>query len=209
MTRKRWRILARSQDGAAAIEFALSMMLFVSLTLTGLELGNMAFAHLRVSQIAMTVADNAGRVTAGIDEANIQEVFAGAQRQAGEMRFKQNGRIILSSLEVNGHTGAKAGQMIRWQRCWGDHNAAPVYGREGKGKNDSTLAAGMGPVANRIVATNVTAVMFVEAVYRYQPVFGSIGLTPPTIRYESAFNVRNRQNNAISNTQSLPLHSCT
>ena len=53
-----------------------------------------------------------------------------------------------------------------------------------------------------------TAVMFVEVTYDYQPLVSTGFFTAPTIRYESAFNVRGRQNNAISNTQGLTVKSC-
>ena len=73
------RRLARNERGLAFIEFAFAAPVLLLLILGGLELANYALSHLRVNQIAMTVADNAGRVTTGIDEANIYEVFAGAE----------------------------------------------------------------------------------------------------------------------------------
>lgn len=209
MKRPLTRCLSRNSDGIAATEFALVLPVFLLLTLGGLELTNLALAHLRVSQMAMTVADNAGRVVAGIDEANIYEVFSGADIQANNMDFNTNGRIILSALEDNGRTGNEAGQMIRWQRCWGELPVAPAYGREDAGRTNNSLALGMGPATNRITASRTTPVMFVEAVYQYEPLFGSIILAAPVIRYESAFNVRSRQNNAISNTQRLPVNACS
>ena len=87
----------------AMVEFAFAAPIFLTLVLTGLELSNLALAHLRVSQMAMTVADNAGRVTSGIDEANIIETFTGAQAIAEGLDFTANGRIVLSSLENNGN----------------------------------------------------------------------------------------------------------
>ena len=200
--------LVRSDAGVAFVEFALGLPLFLTLILTGLELTNLALAHLRVSQMAMTVADNAGRVPSGIDEANIYEVFAGARVVGDSMDFQRNGRIILSSLEDNGQGGGDQGQWIRWQRCWGQLAAAPAYGEQDDGRTDSALANGLGPAGNRISASPNTAVMFVEATYVYEPLLANGFFDPPTIRYESAFNVRGRLNNAISNTQSLDVLDC-
>ncbi len=200
--------LRREETGFAMVEFAFVAPIFLTLVLTGLELSNLALAHLRVSQMAMTVADNAGRVTSGIDEANIHETFAGAQTIADGLDFAANGRIVLSSLENNGETDSKKGQVISWQRCWGDADVDPAYGTEGKGKDDATLKDGMGTGANKITAAADTAVMFVEVTYAYQPLVSTAFFTPPTIRYESAFNVRGRQNNAISNTQKLDKMTC-
>ena len=200
--------LRRECTGMAMVEFAFAAPIFLTLVLTGLELSNLALAHLRVSQMAMTVADNAGRVTSGIDEANIIETFTGAQAIAEGLDFTTNGRIVLSSLENNGKTGSKKGQVISWQRCWGRTDIDPAYGTEGKGKNNASLSDGMGAGANKIVAAPDTAVMFVEATYVYQRLVSTGFFNSPTIRYESAFNVRGRQNNKISNTQKLDKMTC-
>lgn len=206
------RFLARLRDdesGLAFVEFAFIGPILLFVTLAGLELVNYALAQLKVNQIAMTVADNAGRVTTGIDEANVYEVFAGAGVIGESMDFQANGRIVLSSLQDNGKNGNNHGQMINWQRCWGDLAVAPAYGREGKGRDDSTLEEGMGPAGEEIASIPGTAVMFVEASYDYQPLISATILpVAGTIRHESAFNVRGRQNNDISNTQSLATLAC-
>lgn len=209
---QRLRLLARrlgaDRGGVAMIEFALAAPLFLTIVLAGLELTNLALAHLRVSQVAMTVADNAGRVTVGIDEAHIHEVFAGARVVASNLDFEDNGRVILSSLEDNGETGGNRGQMIRWQRCWGALDARPAYGNEGEGRGNGRLRQGMGRANNPIAASPGTAVMFVEANYRYQPILNFWFNSERTIRYETAFNVRSRQNQVISNTQDLDVMEC-
>jgi Flp pilus assembly pilin Flp len=203
------RRLRRDQRGVAFVEFGLIAPVMLFLILGGLEVVNYALAQLKVNQIAMTVADNAGRVTTGIDEANIYEVFAGAGVIGSSMDFQKHGRIVLSSLQDNGQKGADHGQMINWQRCWGDLAVAPAYGAEGVGRTDDTLEAGMGPAGNKITSVAGTAVMFVEVSYEYQPLISSSILPlSGTIRRESAFNVRGRQNNDISNTEELKTESC-
>ena len=200
--------LARTQDGLAMIEFAFAAPLFVSAIVMGLELTNLALVHHRVSQMAMTIADNAGRVPTGIDEAHIYEVFSGAQVIGRAMNFEANGRIVLSSIEDNGRSGAKKGQWIPWQRCWGSGPFAPAYGRERDGEKDGAFPNGLGRLGRQIKAAPNTAVMFVEASYTYQPLIGAGFFNPPVIRYESAFNVRGRVNNALTNTQSLNKLTC-
>ena len=202
------RAVKRNDDGTAFVEFAFAAPIFLTLVLGALELTNLAIAHLRVSQVAMTVADDAGRVTTGIDEANIYEVFAGAAVIGEALDLEANGRIVLSSLEDNGNTGEDAGQMIRWQRCWGDADVDPAYGTQGTGSDDDALEQGMGAAGNRVTSLPGTAVMFAEVTYIYQPLVATDFFDPPTIRYESAFNVRGRQNNVISNTQSLTQMAC-
>lgn len=202
-------LLLRDTRGVAFVEFAMIAPVMLFLILGGLELANYAIAQFKVSQIAMTVADNAGRVTTGIDEANIYEVFAGANVIGGSMGFKQHGRVVLSSLQDNDQKGSKHGQMINWQRCWGDLSVAPAYGKQGKGRTDSSLVDGMGPTGDKITSIPSTAVMFVEVSYQYQPLMvGSLFNLNGIIRRETAFNVRGRQNNDISNTESLTQLTC-
>ena len=201
--------LWRDERGLAFVEFGLAAPILLLLILGGLELVNYALAHLRVNQIAMTVADNAGRVVTGIDEANVHEVFAGAWVVGMPIDFEDHGRVVLSSLQDNGLTGGNAGQMINWQRCWGELDVDPAYGVEGDGRDDDELEGGMGRDGSRIVSAPDTAVMVVEVTYEYQPLIGGNWLPiGGTIRHESAFNVRGRQNNDVSNTQSLEELDC-
>lgn len=207
-TRLQLRSLYRSNSGLALTEFAFSLPILLVLLLGGLETANLALTHLRVNQIAMTVADNAGRVRTGIDESHIYEVFAGADLAGESIDFATHGRIALSSLQPNGKAGGNAGQMINWQRCHGDLNVAPAYGAEGLGREDNALADGMGPSGNKIISATGTAVMFVEVTYQYRPLFWDAGMPPQRIRYESAFNVRERTNQNLTNTQGLTTNEC-
>ena len=202
------RELTGSNSGLALTEFAFSLPILLILLLGGLETANFALTHLRVNQIAMTVADNAGRVRTGIDESHIYEVFAGADLAGQSIDFATNGRITLSSLQPNGQTGANAGQMINWQRCHGELDVDPAYGDEGLGREDDVLADGMGPEGNKIISAPGTAVMFVEVTYQYTPLFWKSGMDTQIIRYESAFNVRERTNQNLSNTQGLVENDC-
>lgn len=201
--------LAREESGLAFLEFALAAPVLLLLILGGLELASYAMAQMRVNQIAMTVADNAGRVQTGIDEANIYEVFAGADVIGKAMDFKGDGRVILSSLQHNTHKDGNEGQMVNWQRCWGDLAVGSAYAEQGDGRNDSSLPAGMGQAGKEIYSLEGTAVMFVEVVYNYKPLVDTqFMVLKREIRHEAAFNVRERSNNDITNTQGLAVNSC-
>lgn len=209
---RRWTRLAgfaaRLRDcegGLAFIEFAMSLPVLVALCLCGLETANYAMAQLRVANIAMMTADNASRVRDSIDEANIIEIFTGAKMTGDNIDFRQNGRIILSSMEPNtaGSGGASTGQWFRWQRCDGARpSTTSVYGAQDKGRTDASLQW-VGPVNNRIAASSGTAVMVVEVTYTYQPIVSEAILGRRVIRYESAFNVRQRTNQGLTNTGTL------
>jgi hypothetical protein len=201
------RSILQDSSGVSMIEFGFALPIVVALGLGGLETANLALAHLRVSQIGMTAADNAARVRTTIDETDIEEVFEGARLVGEAIDFEANGRLVLSSLQHNGETGADEGQMINWQRCTGAQTAIDsAYGVQGDGRTDDSLESmGANP---SIAAAPGTAIMFVEVTYNYQPLFPNF-MAAPQIRYESAFSVRERVNQDITNTTSIAVNNCT
>lgn len=190
------RRLRVTRSGVAATEFALSVPLLLTMGLWGTETVNLVITNMRVSQIAMQIADNASRigdqsmlVDRKIYETDINDLLDGAEVQAGKLDLYGRGRVIVSSLEVVPGTADR--QYIHWQRCRGLKSSTSAYGNEGKGLDGSL--AGMGPAGEEVTATAGDAVMFVEIVYDYQPLIanaftGSAG--PRTIRTTAAFNVR-------------------
>ena len=143
--RRLLRRLRRDERGVQLVEFAISLPVLLTLGLGGIEVANFAIASIRCSQIATMVADNAGRVRDSIDEADINETMIGAKEIGKGVKFAENGRIILSSLEQN---AAKNGMWIRWQRCSGAKRVDSSYGTPAAMTN-STLTA-MGPAGNQI-----------------------------------------------------------
>ena len=201
--------LKRDEKGMALIEFAMSLPILLAMGLGGIELAHYALAVERVSQIAMTVADNAARVRDTIDEVDVNEVMTGGKFVGQRIQFSTNGRIILSSLERN---AAGTGQYIRWQRCSGAKNVASSYGTQGQGMSDATLPD-MGPTGNKIAASAGTALMLVEVVYDYRPIVpvDFLGYTGKTLRFTAEFNVRQRNDQVLKNAKSLTgsnLSSC-
>jgi hypothetical protein len=190
-------------SGLAMLEFALSLPLVLSMGLGGLELAHFAIATERVSQIAMTAADNAARVRTSIDETDVNEVMSGAKFVGQGINFGSRGRIILSSLEPN---AAGTGQWIRWQRCSGAKNVASSFGAQDDGKTNASVQ-GMGGTTDHaaVAAAAGTAVMFVEVFYDYQPIvpMPSLGYTSRTMHFTAAFNVRERTNQILYNATGL------
>ena len=189
------RLLARlrgEESGVAAVELAYVMPLFLVLLSGGVELVNYATAHMRISQIAVSLADNASRakqeVVSGVPrmrEVDVNETFVAAKLQAGGIDIEQNGRIILSSLERN----ASGGQWIHWQRCFGEANYTSSYGTEGTGATGTGMT-GMGPGGREVAAEKGTAIMFVEVVYDYDAVMFGDTFKNSTIRKTAAMYVR-------------------
>lgn len=190
------RHLTTSVRGAVLIEMAFAIPLLVLIGFGGLEIANLTLVNTQISQIGLSVADNASRIAAGsnlalpqVREVDINEVFAGVEKQAGKLEFEENGRIILSSLERNG----SGGQMIKWQRCYGNLDVDSAYGPQGTGATGTDFA-GMGPAGQEVTAAPGTAVMFVEITYQYQPLLYGKWLGARTIKSTAAFNIRETRN---------------
>lgn len=225
------RELLAAGDGLALVEFAFALPILLMLGLGGVEAVHFMQASLRMSQIAMTVSDNAGRVRTSIDETDIDELMVGAKKMGEPIDFARNGRIILSDLEQRTNTTGGAGpittdnpngyrQWIRWQRCAGALNVASSYGGpiDANGTAvtnlDSTadddgavetksMILGMGPSNNVIAAASGTAVMVAEVVYIYKPITPIPLFRGWTIRRLQAFNVRQRTAYSLRNDGSL------
>jgi hypothetical protein len=181
--------------GLAMIELAYIAPFFVAILGGGIELVNYATTHMRVSQIAVSLADNASRakqdVVSGVPrmrEADVNEAFLAAQIQSGPLDVATNGRIILSSLQRN----AAGGQWIQWQRCFGASGHASSYGFEGDGSTGNPLT-GLGPPGRQVAAEAGSAIMFVEVVYEYEPLLFGRYFGLGVIRKAAAMYVRDER----------------
>jgi hypothetical protein len=184
--------LLRDPGGVAFIEFAYTLPFMMILGLGGIELANYSITHMRVSQLAVSLADNASRakqdVVSGVPrmrEYDVNEAFTAAELQSGTLDIAHNDRLILSSLEVN----PEGGQWIHWQRCYGDLPYGSSYGVEGDGAT-GTAFPGMGPAGRRVQAESGYAIMFAEVVYRYKPLIFDRFIPVNPIRKIAAMYVR-------------------
>jgi len=194
------RALGKSTCGLALTEFAYAAPMFALLGLSGLELSNYALAHLRVNQVASSVADVVSRSgesdglgQKNLRESDINDAFAAVSRQSGNLDLVARGRVILSSIEQNG----SGGQWIRWQRCFGSQTAyTSDYGVTNTGQT-GTAFLGMGPTGAKATAPDsASAVMYAEVKYNYKPLiaFKHISQANSLIVARAAFLVRDRRN---------------
>lgn len=182
--------------GVVVSEFALVLPVFLLLSMTTLELVNLALAHMRVSQIAMTVADNLSRAKTSVPlglprlrEIDVNDSMLGAGLQGDTMfNVLQNGRIIVSSLQRTS-TGR---QTIAWQRCKGQLNVASLYGVQGATQPATGTSGfqGMGRSSDIVKAEANSAIIFAEVVYDYEPIIGGWVLGTLRLRKEAAYYVR-------------------
>ena len=206
------RSLRRNRSGVAMIEFAIAMPLVLGVGCYGLETANLALINLRISQIALALADNASRVGAysglssqQLREVDVNDIFAAARYQGNGIDLTTNGRIILSSLEnVQQSYDTAAVQRIHWQRCLGLKSGTgydssygtttTAAGTTATQTNAGTTATnGMGDSGAQVNAPGGSGVMFVEINYLTQPLFGTWLTSPARIHYVATFIVRDRR----------------
>lgn len=190
--RRKLNALRSDTSAVAMVEFAFTAPLVLALGMLGTETSYYVISHMKVSQIAMQVADSASRVgeqdvlvARKVYEGDINDVFIGAEKLGANLGIMANGRVILSSLQQN----ADGGQWIAWQRCRGAKVFNSTYGVEGDGASGTTLA-GMGEAGKEITASAGTAVMFAEVSYTYDALTPFDFLDNQEITYTAAFNIR-------------------
>ena len=189
------RALLGDTSAVALIEFAYSLPVFLLIALSGAEITNYATTKMRLSQVALHVADHAARMGAGsqlaaktISETQINDVLTGAGLQAGGIDLYPNGRVILSSLEPVANPNPSNRFRIRWQRCRGSVNRPSSYGAAG-----TTNMTGMGPAGRQVTAEVNGATMFVEVHYNYQPILSDSLAPSLQIREIASMMVRDRR----------------
>ena len=193
--------LRHDVSGLALVEFGYSLPLLLGLTGYGLELANLANANMKISQAANALADNVSRVglesalsKTQLRESDINDGLIGVSRQSGTMDVGTNGRIIISSLERN----SSGGQWIHWQRCLGAKTYASSFGVAGDGAT-GTAFPGMGPATARVTAPDAeSAVMFVEIIFDYKPIFSTIYVNNRQIKFHASYIVRDKRDLTVN-----------
>lgn len=185
--------LRGNASGVAAVEFALTAPIVLTIFLSGAELTNYAIARMRISQIALHVADNASRIGSDtalsvkrISETQINDLFTGANLQAGTLALQGRGKVILYSLEPMPSDATKF--YVHWQRCYG----SKVYAAsQNQGATNLTY---IGPVGRQVTSVpSGTAIMYVEVAYNYKPLISSRLIPTTTLTDTAAMVVRDQR----------------
>lgn len=209
-SKRRLRNLLCNAEGIAVTELALALPVFLVMLVGGAEIANYMTVRMRVSQLALHVADNGARIGSGsqlqaqqISEAQINDMLVGTNMQGRGLDFEARGRIVVSSLE---HDPANAGRFrIAWQRCFGDEAHTPLYGVQGN--NNLT---GMGPAGNRVTAMPDGATIFVELNYRYKPLVTTDRVSFGEFTDIATMAVRDRRDlSRIYNAENVTPSNCT
>lgn len=196
LIRSTGRRLGRDTSGLALLEFALALPILLTVSLTGAELTNYIITKMRISQIALQLADNSARMGSGsqleskkIYESDINDLLTGANFQAGELNLFANGRVIISSVEPHATTANR--YRIRWQRCQGSKTSwTSSHGTPAT----ATSVTGVGPTGRQVIAPPSGVAMFVEVRYTYQPLVRT-SLSPTSeINETASMMVRDARN---------------
>lgn len=201
--------------GLALLEFALGMPVFLALGGYGVEVSNLAITNMRISQYALQVADNASRIgvnsglaTYQIREGDLNDVLQGLRLFGAGAKLTTYGRVTISSLEnIQQSYDAAPVQRIHWQRCVGLPSGAgfdssygtttAAAGTTATLANAGTAApSGMGDPGKQLNAPSGSGVVFVEINYQYQPLFGTLFVSPTKLHYVASFIVRDKRDYA-------------
>ncbi|HEX4693505.1 hypothetical protein [Sphingomonas sp.] len=201
--------LAQDTSGLALLEFAFAMPIVLMIGMYGIETANQALINLKISQIALNLADNASRVgllnNSNIEqlrEVDMNDVLQAARNQGAGIGLTTNGRITVSSLEKD----SSGTQRIHWQRCIGQksgtgydstYTTTVTAGTDATSGNAGTPApTGMADSENpgsSVSAPTNGGVMFVEINYLYKPVVGNWLFGTMRIHYVASFIVRDNR----------------
>ena len=171
-TRMRLRQIWADKRAMSLIEFTYSFPILMTMIAGGTELANYTTTRMRVSQLALQVADNASRIGVGnpiaaleVRESDINDILTGAEIQAGSLGLtgttaevqadgtvvtRSNARVMIASVEVMNPvpTVNPANKyFIRWQRCAGNINNLTMTG--------NALEASQYGTAGRTSGTNM------------------------------------------------------
>ncbi|MBJ6123479.1 TadE/TadG family type IV pilus assembly protein [Sphingomonas mollis] len=187
--------LSSDRRGLALIEFAFTLPILLTMVLSGAEITNYIIVRMRVSQLALQIADNAARMGNGtmlqlktLNEADINDLFAGANLQSGILSLQTKGRVILSDLEPQTTSDSNSTYKIKWQRCYGTQPYTSPY--PGAGAQN---LSGLGPAGNQTIAQQGNATMFVELYYVYTPLVSAKLVPSTTITEIASMSVRDRR----------------
>lgn len=204
------RRLRGHESGVAAVEFALTAPIVLTIFLSGAELTNYTIAKLRVSQIALHASDNGSRIgtmsslsVKQVSEAQINDLLIGASLQAGTLDLFNRGKVIVSSLE---NDSAHAGKMtVHWQRCYGNKVYSSPYGSQG-----TNNLSYFGPAGKQVTTVpSGGAIIYVEVAYNYKPLISSRLIPTATLTDVATMVVRDtRDLTQVYNNEHVTASTC-
>lgn len=208
------RSIARNTEAVSVMEFALVLPLFMTLGMYGAEIAWLNATSLEVSQVAISMADNASRigqtdnsgVTPTISSTDVEAVLDGALQEGASADLATNGRVILSSLEGDPKNGK---QYLHWQQCKGKGKQQSKKGKSSSGAGlTSSIKDGITMAGKTIKAPAGEAVMVSEVWYEYKGLFGTLFIDKIMLHEEAAVISRDDRNVGTGLTGNATKNQC-
>ena len=205
------RTVRQDRRGLALVEFAFALPILMLLCLTGAEIVNYITTRMRISQLALHIADNAARMGTGpaitaksVSETDINDVLTGGGLQAGDLNLYANGRVVLTDLEPVANPNTTDKYKVGWIRCRGAKSYTSPYARVGQ-----TNMVGIGPADTQVKAQDFNATMFVEVTFTYTPLVLASLAPSTTITEIASMAVRDRRDlTQIYNLEGAAVSTC-
>lgn len=199
--------LRRDVSAVAMLEFAYALPIFLTMGLGGAELANYITTKMRISQVALHLADHAARMGTGsllaaksVSETDINDVLIGAGLQAAELNLYGKGRVIISNVEPVANPNTTDRYKITWQRCRGSGS----YPSNRYAYTGQTNMAGVGPTGRKVESPDGSATLFVEVYYRYQPIVGGSFMPAELIEMSEIASMTVRERRDLSQIYRTP-----
>jgi hypothetical protein len=160
---KMWRSLRdRTRRGIAAVEFALTLPIWITLLLGTADGTYCLLVNERVDRIAYSVADIVTQYQI-ITIANLQDILLAASQLMSPIPFGSNGTVIVSSV-FQPSTGAP---VIEWQYSGGGTlSKSSLIGTTGGAAN----------LPNGLTLNSNDNVIVAEVFYKFSPLFIKAGI---------------------------------
>lgn len=155
--RKRLRAFWPDNRGMSALELAFAVPVALGLTLNGVEITRYVLLHQKAERASMTVADlvSQGEV---LTIADLTNIFRAGAFITEPFDFSANGSMVVTSV-----VGNAGGNIIEWQRAYGQNPQSSSFGNQG---SPASLPAGF-------VVQDGESVVMAEIFYNYSPMFGN------------------------------------
>ena len=188
----------RDDKALALMEFALALPLVLAVGTYGIELSHLALANMRVSHVAIDLADNASRVgtqstTTGyqtLTETDIDDTLKALMIESAGIDVVDNGRVTISSVEAVTDAKGNTTQWLHWQRCIGTVSTTGYGTGYTVAPYDDSGVTVTGIGNPSLTAPPASGLIFIEVNYNYKPLFGSMLMAPRKLHYVSAMIVR-------------------
>lgn len=150
-----FRRLLRDNKGSMLAEAAVSLLVLMTVTLSGVELARYLLLNQKVERIGASVSDLVAQAET-ISEGDIQNIFNAVQHVVAPFPMGSNGLVIVSSIGASNSSGP----VLNWQRA----GAGTLVGSSAIGTAGGTVSLPAG-----MTVIDGETIIVAEVLYDYVP----------------------------------------